>query len=494
MAGDLGLSEIEQEFLARSEGWRHLLDPDTGFLRPRRLHYRAEPFDPRRADRHYAGVAGALYGFFVPHDVPGLIAASGGDDRFVQRLDELFAAGGYDHRAPPGHHVAWLYHYAGRPDLGAARARRILDELYGAGPDGLAGNDLGGQLSSWYVLAAAGLYPADACSDEYALGSPIFDAVTIRPDGGRRFAIRARRDREGGEQVRAVELNGEGLRRSFVRHGEIVAGGGLSLELGRDPGTEWGRAPADRPGTPAAEQRVLPAPFVRGVRESFRGEASIELVCADPRAEIRYEILPAPPDELGWQTYDGPLQVGTSARLRFRAERDGRRSPTIETFLYRVPHDWTVELAHEPGPENAAGGPDALIDGLRGAEDWRKGGWHGYEGGDLEATLDLGASRVLRRAGASFLQDVDSSIWMPSEMTVSVSADGERFEEVARWSCDVPEDERGIVLREVAGEFEGLAARWVRIFARNRGTVPDWHPESGAPARLFVDEILIEED
>ncbi len=100
--------------------------------------------------------------------------------------------------------------------------------------------------------------------------------------------------------------------------------------------------------------------------------------------------------------------------------------------------------------------------------------------------------RAIHRAGAGFLQDVRSWIWMPSEVTVSVSAEGEAFCEVARLGSRVADDDTRVTLDDFIAEFEPVEARYVRISARSYGTIPEWHPGRGDGAFIFVDEILID--
>jgi hypothetical protein len=111
---------------------------------------------------------------------------------------------------------------------------------------------------------------------------------------------------------------------------------------------------------------------------------------------------------------------------------------------------------------------------------------------DCSAIVDLGTTQRLRRAGASFLQDVGSWIWMPAEVVISVSSDGRRFRQVARLKHEVPDKEYGIVQEDLTAELDGVSARYIKIVARNYGTIPAWHPGHGSGAFIFVDEILIE--
>ena len=265
------------------------------------------------------------------------------------------------------------------------------------------------------------------------------------------------------------------------------------MTLAPRPGATWGRAPEARPGRRWRPAAVVPAaPFLRAEADRFRDRLVVELASADAAAEIRYRRVTADDGE-PWSAYEGPIEIGESTRLRFFATVDERRSPTVETRLHRLPNDWTVELASVPNPQYTAEGPLALIDGLRGDANWRTGGWMGFQYTDFSATVDLREPRPVRRAGASFLQDQRSWIWMPSEVVVSVSDDGVEFREVARLSTDVAEDADGVVLRDVVVEPDTPpVVRHVRIDARSLGTIPDWHPGRGDGAFVFVDELIVE--
>jgi putative alpha-1,2-mannosidase len=498
MAEGLGKEALSAEYDRRSQGWRHLLDPGTGFMRARRNQRWIEPFDPARVDNNYTEANSWQYSFFVPHDVEGLMEALGGEEPFVERLDALFEAdsrttgrtqaditgliGQYAHGNEPSHHMAWLYHYAGRPEASARRVRRILDELYTAEPEGLSGNEDCGQMSAWYVLAAIGIYPVTPCSDGYLLGVPLFDRVTLDLENGQSFTIRTT---GRGSFVESAGLNGEPLLRSYLRHGEIIRGGELVFKLSDRPGEIWGRALENRPRSRVCGPRVPAAPFMRCESDSFRESTTVVLDSFDDDATIRYAI-----DD--WMPYQGPIEITESTHLRFYSELDGARSPVVEAYLHRIPNDWTVELESVPNQQYTAGGSTALIDGLRGDANWRTGGWMGFQLTDFTATVDLGEVRPISRAGASFLQDQRSWIWMPAEVIVSVSADGENFRETARLGTDVAEDAKGIVLRDVVAGLDGAESRYIMIEAKSFGTIPEWHPGRGGGAFIFVDEIIVE--
>jgi len=233
---------------------------------------------------------------------------------------------------------------------------------------------------------------------------------------------------------------------------------------------------------------VLAAPFLVSESDRFRDSVVIELASGEAGVAIQYSRRP---DE--WQRYDGPIEIRESTRLRFFAEKGGLRSPEVASYLHRIPNDWTVDLESVPNPQYTAGGPLALIDGLRGDPNWRTGGWLGFQYTDFRATVDLGAVRPVRHVGASFLQEQRSWIWMPSEVVVLISNDGESFREVARMTHDVAPDAPGVERRDVVATLPGNSnARYVRIDATSYGKIPDWHPGKGDGAFIFVDELLIE--
>ena len=505
-AEGLGETDTAARFDARSQAWRHLLDPGTGFLRARRNQRWLEPFDPRQVDNNYTEANAWQYRFFVPHDVEGLMAALGGEEPFVRELDALFEAdsattgrhqlditgliGQYAHGNEPSHHVAWLYHHAGRPWRSAERIERILSELYTAEPAGLSGNEDCGQMSAWHVLASIGLYPVTPGTDEYLIGVPSFRRTVLSLEGGRSFEIRTRGRAPGpGARIDGAWLNGRKLTRSVLHHEEIAAGGRLVLRLADTPSPTWGVAPEDRPRSRVDAPLVPAAPFVVTESEKFRDSLRVELASADPEAEI---LVAAPPDS-ALEPYGGAFTITESTRLRAVAVKDGRRSPEIESYLHRYPNDWTVPVLTEPAPQYSADGPGTLVDGLRGSTNWRIGGWLGVQGRGVTAVVDLGTTRPIRRAGADFLQDQGAWILMPPEVTISLSDDGASWREVARLETGVPPDAGEALTREVVADLaEGEGARFVRVEAKNFGPLPAWHAGAGGATWIFVDEVLIE--
>ncbi|MBN1344369.1 MAG: hypothetical protein JXQ73_16900 [Phycisphaerae bacterium] len=150
-----------------------------------------------------------------------------------------------------------------------------------------------------------------------------------------------------------------------------------------------------------------------------------------------------------------------------------------------------VTLATPPDDRYPGGGANGLIDGARAVGEHTDGHWLGFEGPDLDATIDLGEMKPVRSISSGYLQSTPVGIYMPIEVTYSVSHDGLAYRTVATLSSDVSVKTEGPLVKDFAGELSGVEARYVRVRAKNIGTIPAGNRAAGRKAWLFVDEILI---
>jgi predicted alpha-1,2-mannosidase len=259
MARSMGNAEIASTFAQRAGNWRNAWDAQSGFMRARKSDGRfREPFDPDVAGygSDYTEGNAWQYSWYVPQDVPGLIAAMGGEAPFIAKLDSVFEAkidpahfrnveditgliGWYAHGNEPSHHLAYLYDYAGAPWKTQQRLSRIMASQYAARPDGLAGNDDLGQMSAWYVFTALGFYPVTPASDEYAIGRPFVDRAVLHLAHGKTFTVTAAPLDDAHPYVGTVTLDGRPLDQPFLHHAQILAGGELHFTMQAEPGN-WG--------------------------------------------------------------------------------------------------------------------------------------------------------------------------------------------------------------------------------------------------------------
>jgi predicted alpha-1,2-mannosidase len=236
LAAALGKNKDASLFQRRGQNWRKVVDPQSGFARGR---YRdgtwVTPFDPGSKQSWITEGLPWQYTFFVPQDIPGLIDLEGGSKAFTAKLDALFSGGFYDHGNEPSHHIAYLYDACGAPEKTQQHVRSLMDSQYKDAPDGLAGNDDGGQMSAWYVLSALGIYQVTPGVPEYWLGSPRFDDVTVHLPSGKRMRILAQGAGGGKKYVAAVLLNGRKINGYKLTHHDLMAGGELAFEMRDTP-------------------------------------------------------------------------------------------------------------------------------------------------------------------------------------------------------------------------------------------------------------------
>ena len=253
LAAALGKSDDEQVYRSRSQAYRSQFNPDTGWFAPKNPRGQFAPQPKGLLDETGCVESNAFQqGWFVPHDVPGLVALVGGKDQFIGRLEEFFEKTPdvtrwndyYNHANEPVHLVPFLFNRTGAPWLTQKWVRHICEKAYGADVYGLCGDDDVGQMSAWFVLSAAGLHQACPGDTRYEVFAPLFDRVDIRIDpvygGGEMFSIVAHGNGAGPRYIQSATLNGAPLRRCWLDHREIVAGGVLEMELGPQPNRDWG--------------------------------------------------------------------------------------------------------------------------------------------------------------------------------------------------------------------------------------------------------------
>ncbi|MCP5112476.1 MAG: glycoside hydrolase family 92 protein, partial [bacterium] len=270
----LGKHEEHELFEKRSGNWRKLFDASIGWIRPRNKdgswYEEFEPVCEGFNRRGFVESNSAIYTYFVPHDIPGLVEALGGPEQFIEKLSGQFvraaparfitphgkhAANWVDYENQPSCHMAHLFSHAGAPWLTQYWVRRVKQETFGdVSPyGGYNGDEDQGQMGALGVLMAMGLFDVQGgASNEphYEITTPIFDRVTIHLDSadypGKTFTIVARNNGLDSHYIQAAELNRHARDdRFWITHDELTQGGTLELILAPTPNKNWGRAAVD---------------------------------------------------------------------------------------------------------------------------------------------------------------------------------------------------------------------------------------------------------
>ena len=265
-AADFGVAQIarfvgdkanERRFIERSGWWRNLVKPGSGYIQPRNGDGSWQPFDPA-SDEEFVEGSGAQYRWMVPFDPAGLFAALGGRDKALAELDGFFhdSAGKWAvTKAGPLHaeldnepSIAspWLYDFAGAPWKTQGAVRAAMRQIWTNSPNGISGNDDLGEMSSWYVWSALGLYPLYPGRADLVIGSPLFPDIRVNREGAS-IHIVADGAAADAPYVHALSVNGRATTRPWLGEDFVAKGGELRFTLSREPDEHWGSAPSDAP-------------------------------------------------------------------------------------------------------------------------------------------------------------------------------------------------------------------------------------------------------
>ncbi|MBA3391000.1 MAG: glycoside hydrolase family 92 protein [Deltaproteobacteria bacterium] len=253
LAGALGHTTDRDALLARSKSWRKLFDPAVGFLRGRKADgtFPTTTFDPLEMGSDYAE-ANAWHSLWMTssHDAEGLAELLGSTEAAIAKLEMFFTLAKHDwdtadesaanfprpyywHGNEPDLNAVFVFAQLGRPDLTHEWVRWIEDTMYSDQPEGLAGNDDGGTLGAWYVLATLGVYPIPG-SDRWILGAPRFPQARITI-GGRELTIVADGLSDRAIYVRAVELDGVAVAGPELTHAQLAGASTLRFVMATSP-------------------------------------------------------------------------------------------------------------------------------------------------------------------------------------------------------------------------------------------------------------------
>jgi hypothetical protein len=207
----------------------------------------------------------------------------------------------------------------------------------------------------------------------------------------------------------------------------------------------------------------------------------------DLKYKIDYEGNPAK----DFVTYDQPFVINQSCRITAFAENSMGQSKLVFANYIKKPNNSTIAIKSVYTPQYHAGGPEGLIDGIFGTENWRKGDWQGYQGQDFECVVDLQKQQAINRIEFNTLHDSRSWILCPKKVEFYVSDDNEHFTllKTAESRIDPKAEDSQLVPWNY--DFTGIQGRYVKVIAYNFGKLPEWHQGAGGDAFIFVDEITI---
>ncbi len=510
-AKEIGNDAIYQSFLKRALSYKNLLDPETHCMRPRKNGGWLWPFDPREVNNHFTEANSWQYSFYVPQDINGLTKELGGVDKLEAQLDALFNAsskttgreqsditgliGQYAHGNEPSHHIAYLYNYTNHPHKAQYYTHKIMNEFYTVQPDGLIGNEDCGQMSAWYVWSSMGLYPVTPGANSYVFGSPLFDQMKINLENGKTFQFNTIKKNKQSKYIESVYWQKDQNKDKQYFSSPILydsawkQGGYLYFTL-TDQKMDCFKQPAIQNLVSKQEKiSFVVNPVISGKSMSF--DAAQEIVISSPQKNVRllYSLDGNVPDEHS-SLYVRPFMIDSTVKINAIAiDEYGNKSLISQASFRRLKKHQQIQLNSKYMKSYDGGGDQALVDELYGYENWRMGGWQGYQEVNPECIVDLKEVKELDKVRVGFLQDTRSWIIMPKSVKIFLSEDGKQFAQVYSSENFVPVDDMNVQIKRVDAHFPPQKARYIKVLATQYGKLPDWHPGAGGDSIIFMDEV-----
>ncbi|MFD0941395.1 GH92 family glycosyl hydrolase [Pedobacter boryungensis] len=502
----IGAEADYQTYITRAQNWKNVYDPSTGHIRARNNGGWWKPFNPTEVNNNYTEGNSWHYSFSTQQDVNGHMNLMGGEKIYQAKLDELFTTkqgltgrdqsditgliGQYAHGNEPSHHMAYLFNFTTHPEKTQYYVNKIMNEQYDDQPDGLAGNEDCGQMSAWLVMSAMGIYPVSPGNNMYNIGTPWFKKMTISLENGKKIIISAPTKSDANYYINGILLNGKAYNKLFLNFSDLANGANLNFALSATSNLNYLNG-LQKPIMKISENLIVPNPIIEGPQETFKNKAEISITSALSNTEIYYSIDGSIPNRNSIR-YIAPFSIDKDISVKAIAYKNGFKTSYVSTAAYKkITTNYTVKINSEINKSFTGGGNDALIDGVRGSINWRVGNrWQGFWGVDFDGILDLGKEQQVNAVSIDALQDTQAWIIFPSETEFYIAGNDMNFKLISTVKAPADAKDYTIQIKELTAKID-KTCRYIKIIAKNYGTLPSWHEGVGGKAHTFFDEITV---
>lgn len=307
-------------------------------------------------------------------------------------------------------------------------------------------------MSAWYILSSMGIYSVSPGKIGWETTVPYFDSVKIKLEDGSTRAINPKTPPKDLEKLGFEELNPLPTKNYLT---------------------------------------IIPAPIVTASSVLFDEPITIKIKTLNSADRIYYQIQDSTKANSKFRVYRKPFRIAKTSTVKSFTKRKENKSTTTTAVYYRKPNPWSIRTASVYNPQYDGGGPAALIDGIRGEKNWRKGNWQGFQGQNFESVIDLKSQKYITEISSTYLQDSRSWILMPTKVEYYLSSDQKDFFKVATVDNTIDPKLTDLVIKSFTTRIPPTQARYLKIIAKNYGTLPDWHQGVGGEAFIFIDEITV---
>ena len=255
LAKALGKEEDSKSFYEKGQAYHNVFDKEKEWFRPRNADGTWVAWsEDARTKEWYGCIEANAYqqGWFVPHDVSGMVELMGGRDKVIADLTNFFNQTPsnmlwneyFNHANEPVHFVPFLFNQLDVPWYTQKWTRYTCEKAYANKVEGIVGNEDVGQMSAWYILAASGIHPSCPGNTRMEITSPVFSKIEFRLDPdyylGKTFTVIAHNNSANNIYIQKALLNGKEYNKCYLDFTDIVSGGTLELYMGDQPNMNWG--------------------------------------------------------------------------------------------------------------------------------------------------------------------------------------------------------------------------------------------------------------
>ncbi len=243
----LGDKSNYKMLMEHSKYYKNVFDASTGFYRGKIADGSwIKDFDPYYPYFQYMYRESNAWNnlFYAPHDIKGMMGLYKNDKKKVEgMLDTMFKEpwrgyevenltgfiGNYCHGNQPGHSIPYVYYFCGKQEKSQAVLDSLMNNYYDMGDDhlALAGMDDAGEMSSWFVFNAMGIYTYSPADAEYLVTVPLFDKITVNTPA-RKFCIRRKGE---GRKISKITVGNKQLKGWFVEDTDFRKGKDLVVQV-----------------------------------------------------------------------------------------------------------------------------------------------------------------------------------------------------------------------------------------------------------------------
>ena len=508
-ADSLGEKEIANQFYYRALMYRNSFNAENQFMQPRINGGFASNFKPKEVTFSFTEANSFQYTLFAPQDIAGLIKLLGGKKGLENWLDKLFTTssdlegrnqsditgliGQYAHGNEPSHHMAYLYNYTDAPHKANFYINKILTEQYWNEPDGLSGNEDCGQMSSWYVLSALGMYAVTPGKSYFDLSAPIVRNAKIKLENGNIFEIKATNRTSENIYVQEILLNETNYNKLYLEVRDILNGGTIEFIFGKEKSLSL--AKYEKAHSSIKDDTFVTIPTFSSDKRSFKEpfEVSISNTTND---SIYYSIIGNELDRSSpiLLLPNQMLTIDKTTGIKAYAVRNGNKSKTVTVSYTKVDNSYELEILGKFDNQYNAGGKRAVIDGIKGKNNYKTGEFQGYQGQDVTFIIDLKKKKKINTVNVGVLRDINSWIFYPQSVEVCFykkNLNKLKMHSVQSITDNNEEDYHNPKKRNLQFNF-GKKARYIKVTLKNYGECPPWHLGAGGDTWIFLDEIEID--